>query len=66
MASSALALFVMFAAATQLMSGTEAQSVPFCSDLFKELTGKGLRVFTNIDPNQNLKDELCVNIETFR
>ena len=65
MASSALALFMMFAV-TQLMSGTEAQSVPFCSDLFKELTGKGLRVFTTSDPNQVLKDELCVNIETFR
>lgn len=68
MGALALSLFMMFA--TTLMVGTEAQSIRSCDDVFKELAGKGFRVFTSTDPtdlqNNNLKTELCVDFAAFR
>ena len=66
MGVSALSLIMMFVAT--LLCGTEAQTIGSCSDLFKELTGKGIRVFTDSTNPQNprLKSELCVDFALFR
>ena len=66
MGASALSLIMMLAAT--LLCGTEAQSIGSCSDLFKELTGKGIRVFTDSTNPQGseLKAELCVDFALFR
>ena len=66
MGASALSLIVILAAT--LLCGTEAQTLGSCSDLFKELTGKGIRVFTDsTNPQaQGLKSELCVDFNLFR
>ena len=64
-----LALTAMFAA-LMCSTVTEAQSVPSCSDVLKEVTGKGLRVFVNLNDSlgeqSNTVNSLCVDFDTFR
>ena len=68
MALLVLSLFMML---TTLMSGSEAQiSVSDCNVLFKELTGKGFRVFVNLLESEagfpGASNELCVDFSAFR